>query len=84
MENTTADLYPDDNGNFSDNFDEDEEAFDPNVMNIWLRVMWDSLFIIIIVVAIVGNLMVLWVISGKLVVFSFGCSLPKKALQKKQ
>jgi hypothetical protein len=65
MANTTLAFSADGNGNLSDNFDEDDETFDPNVMNIWLRVMWDSLFIIIIVVAIVGNLMVLWVISGK-------------------
>jgi hypothetical protein len=67
MENNfTNDLGHENRGNYSDNLeDENEQAIDPNAMNIWLRLMWDFLFIIIIVVAIVGNLLVLWVISGK-------------------
>jgi hypothetical protein len=34
-------------------------------IEFWLRLTWDLLFFIIIFVAIVGNLLVLWIVSGK-------------------
>ena len=34
-------------------------------MKFWLRITWDLLFFIIIFVAIVGNLLVLWIVTGK-------------------
>ena len=34
-------------------------------MKFWLRLTWDLLFFIIIFVAIVGNLLVLWIVTGK-------------------
>ena len=34
-------------------------------MKFWLRLTWDLLFFIIIFVAIVGNLLVLWIVAGK-------------------
>ena len=35
------------------------------VMVLWARILWDALFFSIILVAIVGNLIVLWVVVGK-------------------
>ena len=34
-------------------------------MKFWLTLTWDLLFFIIIFVAIVGNLLVLWIVTGK-------------------
>ena len=34
-------------------------------MKFWLRITWDLLFFIIIFVSIVGNLLVLWIVTGK-------------------
>ena len=34
------------------------------IMSLWVRIIWDSLFIGIIFVATLGNLMVLWIIAG--------------------
>jgi len=67
--NTTNSLNHEDQGNFSQPLESVPDT-DLNGMNIWLRLMWDSLFIIIILVAIIGNLMVMWVISGQKVVFN--------------
>ena len=33
-------------------------------MKFWLRITWDLLFFLIIFVAIVGNLLVLWIVTG--------------------
>ena len=42
----------------------DDITNDGGVTN-WLTVTWDLLFFIIIFVAIVGNLLVLWIVAGK-------------------
>ena len=42
----------------------DDITNDGSVTN-WLTVTWDLLFFIIIFVAIVGNLLVLWIVAGK-------------------
>jgi uncharacterized membrane protein len=55
--------YFDQNYNESDTFEDSEEA--GNMMDLWLRIIWDTLFIVIICIATVGNLMVLWIIAGK-------------------
>ena len=33
-------------------------------MKFWLRITWDLLFFLIIFVAIVGNLLVMWIVTG--------------------
>ena len=40
-------------------------------MGLGARAVWDSLFVAMIVVAIVGNLIVLWIILGKTVTCPF-------------
>ena len=42
-----------------------EETDNGYSMKVWLRLTWDILFFIIIFVAIVGNLLVLWIVAGK-------------------
>ncbi len=42
----------------------DAESGNGKIMNLWVRIIWDSLFIVIIFVATLGNLMVLWIIAG--------------------
>ena len=37
-------------------------------MKFWLRITWDLLFFIIIFVAIVGNLLVLWIVTGNFLI----------------
>ena len=55
---------PHNNNNQSEMFEEDFDH-SGNMMDLWLRIIWDSLFIVIICTATVGNLMVLWIIAGK-------------------
>ena len=43
-----------------------EDLEGPVAMSLAVRVLWDGLFTAIIVVAIGGNLIVLWIISGEL------------------
>ena len=42
---------------------------DAYTTKFWLTVTWDLLFFIIIFVAIVGNLLVLWIVAGKSIIF---------------
>ena len=53
------------NYNESETFEETDEAEGSNMMDLWIRIIWDTLFIVIICIATVGNLMVLWIIAGK-------------------
>ena len=53
------------NYNASEMFEEADEAEAGNMMDLWIRIIWDTLFIVIICTATVGNLMVLWIIAGK-------------------
>ena len=41
---------------------------DAYTTKFWLTVTWDLLFFIIIFVAIVGNLLVLWIVAGKSII----------------
>ena len=51
-------------GEIGDNIT-NEETDNGYSMKVWLRLTWDILFFIIIFVAIVGNLLVLWIVAGK-------------------
>ena len=42
-----------------------KDGSDAYTTKFWLTVTWDLLFFIIIFVAIVGNLLVLWIVAGK-------------------
>ena len=42
---------------------------DAYTTKFWLTVTWDLLFFIIIFVAIVGNLLVLWIVAGKSIIW---------------
>ena len=43
-----------------------ELKVDPVVMNLGVRIVWDILFGGMLFVAVVGNLIVLWIVIGKL------------------
>ncbi len=51
-------------GQFNRTFGESSSSFSQRMV-LWARILWDVLFFSIILVAIVGNLIVLWVIVGK-------------------